>query len=307
MNQIKAIAVLVFVMIPALLSAQGPDMGRIVENGGAGSYHAMVMSNQALPEYTVYSPARLQAAAAKTNIPLIVFANGNCNNNSVLYENYLNELASFGYYVVAVGPYIADPTQAMEEPRAQSLSEYDAVIKAIDKVCEQVNNPESSIYGLVDTTHICVMGHGCGGYQALIASEDSRVSTTVCLNSGIGHLDDGQSAAPAFEINQSVLKKVHTPILFIIGGEDDPAYYKALSDYEIVDNAFAAIATYPSGAQGTFSEDYGGVYSTVVLQWLDWLMKDNEASRGIFTGEECICAYSLWELKQRNLNMVLGD
>jgi len=307
MRQAKAILLLVFVLIPALLSAQGTDMGRIVENGGAGSYLAMVTSNSAFPEFTIYRPARLDAAAKKTNIPLIVFANGNCNNNSVPYENYLNELASFGYYIVAVGPYLFDSTTAADDSQAMSIADKDILITAIDRVCEQVRNPQSDIYGLVDTTHVCVMGQGCGGYQALIAASDPRVSTTLILNSGIGYLDDGESATVNFMINQDVLAGVHSPILFIIGGEEDPAYYPALDDYEQVANAFTVAASFPNGAKGSFHEEFGGSYSMIVIQWLDWLMKDNSVSRGIFTGEECICAYSLWELKQRNLNLVFGE
>lgn len=95
------------------------------------------------------------------------------------------------------------------------------------------------------------------------------------------------------------------PVLYIAGGLDVPVYARVQQDFELSDGHFAAVATYPAGKEGTFDEAFGGSYSMLTLQWLEWLLKDKPWSRTVFTGEECICVYTGWGIQYKNEETVI--
>lgn len=95
------------------------------------------------------------------------------------------------------------------------------------------------------------------------------------------------------------------PYLFLTGGEDGPVLQSVYDVFYTEDKAFVAAATYPAGAEGTFSDPYGGSYAMLTLQWLEWILKDKPWSRTVFTGEECICYFKGWGVQQRNENTVI--
>ena len=79
---------------------------QVVENGGTGPYKAEVVDDASCPAFTIYRPQNLKEVVAKIGtLPVIVYANGACANNNVEMRYLLNELASYGYVVGAIGPY----------------------------------------------------------------------------------------------------------------------------------------------------------------------------------------------------------
>ena len=77
-----------------------------VEDGGTGQYHSVIVGDASLPDFTIYRPADLKAAVEKNGkLPVILYGNGACMNSSVEARYFLNEIASHGYVVVAIGPY----------------------------------------------------------------------------------------------------------------------------------------------------------------------------------------------------------
>src|SRR6201999_4547855 len=56
--------------------------------------------------------------------------------------------------------------------------------RAIDWATTQNARVGSPYKGHLDVHHVAMMGQSCGGLQAMQASEDPRVTTTVILNSG---------------------------------------------------------------------------------------------------------------------------
>lgn len=95
------------------------------------------------------------------------------------------------------------------------------------------------------------------------------------------------------------------PVLYMAGGLDVPVYSAVQRDYESSDGHFAAVATYPAGAEGTLDEAFGGTYAVLTLQWLEWLLKDRTWNRTIFTGEDCICVYTGWGIQYKNEETVM--
>lgn len=95
------------------------------------------------------------------------------------------------------------------------------------------------------------------------------------------------------------------PYLFLTGGEDGPVLQSVYDTFFAEDKYFVAAATYPAGAEGTFSDPFGGSYAMLSLQWLEWTLKDKAWTRTVFTGEECICYFKGWGVQQRNENTVI--
>ena len=57
-----------------------------------------------LPTHTVYRPTDLAAFPAKDTLPIVVWGNGACRMDGLMFERYLTKIASHGFLVVAVGP-----------------------------------------------------------------------------------------------------------------------------------------------------------------------------------------------------------
>jgi len=79
---------------------------QVVENGGSGLYKAEIVADASLPNFTVYRPQNIKEVVAKHGkLPVIVYGNGGCANNNVEIRYFLNDVVSYGYIGIAVGPY----------------------------------------------------------------------------------------------------------------------------------------------------------------------------------------------------------
>ena len=84
--------------------AQTPQGARIVEfaQKGAppsGPYPVVIEHDQRLATHTVYRPATL----GPSKHPVLVWGNGACVKNGLTFPEYLSEIASYGFVVVADG------------------------------------------------------------------------------------------------------------------------------------------------------------------------------------------------------------
>ena len=77
-----------------------------IEDGGSGPYKAIVVADESLPAFTVYRPVNMNAAVeAQGKLPVILYANGACANSTVQMRFLLNDVASYGYIAVGIGPF----------------------------------------------------------------------------------------------------------------------------------------------------------------------------------------------------------
>ena len=104
-----ASAVMAMVAVPAL--AQN---SRIVEEGGSGPYKAIMMEESTLTTHTIFRPQDLSKFDKKNLLPVLVWGNGGCANSPSGHVNFLNEVASQGFLIVAIGP---SNYQQQEAPR----------------------------------------------------------------------------------------------------------------------------------------------------------------------------------------------
>ena len=110
-KELFAFAVAIFAAA-ALCSAQTVQ-SQVIENGGTGDYKSVAIGDASLPTHMIYRPKNLEAYVAQNGkIPVLLYANGACANNSLEMSRLLNEVASYGYLVIAIGPYQDMPDDA---------------------------------------------------------------------------------------------------------------------------------------------------------------------------------------------------
>jgi Dipeptidyl aminopeptidases/acylaminoacyl-peptidases len=89
------------------------EQSQVIENGGTGPYKSVAIGDKSLPTHMIYRPENLKAYVAENGkIPVLLYANGACANNSLEMSRLLSEVASWGYIVLAIGPYMDMPDEA---------------------------------------------------------------------------------------------------------------------------------------------------------------------------------------------------
>jgi len=189
-------------------SAAGTESGeRTIEDGGTGPYKAIAVSNSSIATHTIYRPKDLSAFGDREKLPILAWGNGGCANSNATHQNYLSEIASHGYLIVAIGPNQAGggrggpgaggpgagaPAAGPPVPSGGTL------LEAINWATAQNANPQSPYYRKIDTSKVAVFGHSCGGLQALEIAPDPRVKTVLVVDSGIliAGTTPGAAAAP---------------------------------------------------------------------------------------------------------------
>ena len=255
---------------------------RIVEDGGTGAYKAIMKEEATLPEHTVFVPQDLSVFGGKKLLPVLVWGNGACANSPWEHMNFLNEIASQGYLVLATG--IIPMT---DEWYKGPMSRTEQQIESIDWIIKQNADPASPYYNKVDVKNICVAGMSCGGLQTLFNCADPRIKTLMICNSGLFNQENAGQAVGGMPMPpKEKLKEIHTPIIYILGGETDIAYGNGMDDFHRISHVPAYAANFPVGHGGTYREPHGGEFTVVALAWLNWQLKgDKEAAKLFKNGE----------------------
>src|SRR5690349_10603049 len=88
----------------AFTAASAESASRTAEDGRTGSDPAVMATDESLPTHTVFRPKDLGALGDKFKLPIVVWGNGACANSPWEHVNFLSEVASHGFLVVAIGP-----------------------------------------------------------------------------------------------------------------------------------------------------------------------------------------------------------
>lgn len=291
------------------LSAQPPDreaMNSRPDNIGTGVYPAMKEEIGSLPDHVIYRPQNL-AAMNDTKLGVVAWGNGGCSDDGASSRFHLLELASHGYLVIASGSVYSGP-DAGQRPEASETAEGELppprttekqLVEAIDWALAENERRDSPYYELIDAGQIAVAGFSCGGIQALAIADDPRLDTMVLMNTGI--FNEGGSDMPGMiPLSKDDLQKIHTPVLYILGGESDIAYANGMDDYERINHVPVAVANLPVGHGGTYSEENGGSAAQVVVDWLQWQLRDDPEAASTFTGDDCgLCNDPEWSFESK--------
>lgn len=269
---------------------------RIVEDGGTGKYKTAMGEVYGLEQHTVFCPKDLSEFSAENPLPVLVWGNGACTNSPWEHFKFLNEIASHGYLVIATGYYPESETPyngPMSTPQQQTES--------IDWAIASNSNPESPFYQKIDTGSIAAAGMSCGGLQTLYNCADPRLKTVMICNSGL--FIDPKTAMPGMPMpGKDQLKKIHCPIIYILGGPEDIAYVNGMDDFHRISHVPAIAINFPVGHGGTYRQPHGGEFSIPAVAWLDWQLKGSAEASAMFLGEDCgIAGRKGWTIEKNDL------
>jgi hypothetical protein len=270
-----------FAMLTQLSVAQ--TKSRIVEDGGTGPYKVIMTEVQGLPEHTVFQPQDLSPFGAAKQLPVLVWGNGACANSPFEHINFLNEIASHGYLVLATGNIPMN-----DEWYRGPMSKSEQQIESIDWAFAQNADPKSPYYQKIDVKAICVAGMSCGGLQTLFNCADPRIKALMICNSGLFNQENAGQAVGGMPMPpKEKLKEIHTPIMYLLGGPEDIAYENGMDDFHRIDHVPAVATNFPVGHGGTYREPHGGEFTVVALAWLDWQLRNDAEAAKMFVGKDC--------------------
>jgi hypothetical protein len=269
-------------------------LGRVVEDGGTGVYSAIMYTDSALKTHTIFRPADLSVFGKENKLPIIAWGNGACANSPWEHVNFLSEVASHGFLAIAIGPM---PEEGEQEYGRSSASQ---LIDAIDWAIAQNNDKSSAFYNKIDISKISVSGMSCGGLQTLEVAPDPRITTIVVCNSGIIGGGGGMPGMPA--LTKDHLEKLHTPVLYLLGGETDIAYNNGMDDFNRINHVPVFVANMDVGHGGTYRQPHGGEFAIVATAWYKWQLKGDEEAGKLFTGIPSGLSESIvWTVDKKNM------
>jgi hypothetical protein len=277
---------------------------------GTGRFPAMKEEVASLPDHVLYRPANI-AAMGNTKLGVYLFGNGACVDDGASSRLHLLEIASHGYLAIAPGRIRSGPgatapprpAPSSQSPQDNVKSSYKDLLAAIDWAVAQNADPKSPYYQRIDTTAIASSGYSCGGAQAMRVAADPRVKTLVMMNSGL--FPDGQSAAiPEQDVRKAALQQLHTPVLYVIGGESDAAYVNSQDDFMRINHVPIMVANLDGvGHGGTYWQPNGGKAAAVVVAWLDWQLRGDKAAARKFVGADCgLCRDKDWTVQKKHID-----
>ena len=267
-----------------------------------GPYAVEVVSDPSLPTHTIYRPVDLKPFAGG-KLPIVAWGNGGCANAGLAFEGFLRSVASHGYLVVAIGPKDGKPPNfTMPEPGKPfvpppAASKASQLIDAIDWAVDQNKKAGGPYAGKLDVGAIAVSGQSCGGLQAIKASADPRVKTSLIFKSGVVPPSPGMPIMT--DTTPADLARFHAPVAYFIGGPTDIAYKNAETDFsQITTPVFKGELNV--GHMGTFDQPNGGWFAEVGVAWLDWRLKHDATAGKVFSGPDCgLCVNPTWSVQKK--------
>lgn len=307
MKQITSILSVIIILILTTynLSAeeQNPSQKQspiVIEEGGRGPYRAIAMGEIALPAFTIYRPENLNDFGKSKKLPILLWGNGGCADSSGMHKLYLNEIASHGFILFAIGPVSSLDKPLQMGPMGGERKQI-SLLEALDWAIAENSNKLSAYFGKLDTERVAAMGMSCGGLQALEVSPDPRIKTSVICNSGILN-NEPPPGLPMPAVTKDILKKLHAPIIYIIGGEEDIAYPNAVDDFARIEKIPVVMINLDVGHGGTYADPHGGAFSDPTIAWLKWQLNGDTEASLMFRGEDCgLCLDEEWKIEIKNI------
>jgi dienelactone hydrolase len=269
---------------------------------GSGPYAAEKRIDPAFPGYVTYRPRDL--AALPRPLKVLIWGNGGCSADGASARLHLAEIASHGYLVLAPGSIRSGPGAPPRARPVMNPAKLTAETKpvALSRALDLVEQAAKTGYyaGWIDINRIAVGGHSCGGLQALAVAPDPRVRTAVIQNSGL--FPDGNPGIDGIVIPKSQLKRLQSPVIYVLGGPRDIAYPNGMDDYRRITKVPVAVANLPVGHGGTFAEPNGGAVAQVVVDWLAWRLDGDTVAGRRFAGKDCgLCRDPRWTYEAKGL------
>ena len=264
---------------------------------GSGPFPAMLEVDLALPNATLYHPAQLDRMGRK-KLGVVVWGNGGCIEDGASAHPHLAEIASHGYLVMAPGKPLTGPTAlpGLPKPRIMTTSLRD-LREMLEWALAENKRRGSPYYRRIDTQAIAVSGTSCGGMQAILMADDPRVRALIIHNSGIFPvLPD----LIPLSMHPERMKGIHSPVLFVMGGESDIAKSFGEIAWNNLPAVPAMMANIEIGHRLTLDEPHGGETARVAVDWLEWQLRGDRRASTTFLGPDCgLCRDPKWTVRKK--------
>lgn len=266
---------------------------------GSGPYPAMLELDLALPDATIYRPSNLQALGGR-KLGVLIWGNGGCSNDGASAQAHLAEIASHGYLVIAPGKPLTAPGTAPGAPAPQFMKVGIADMReALDWALAENGRAGSPYYQQLDPSAVAVSGHSCGGMLAILLGQDPRIKAVIIHNSGINSpLPDN----PPLVLHRERLQGLHTPVLFVLGGESDVAWPWGQQAFEDLNKVPVFVGSLDVGHGGTFQQPHGGAAAQAATDWLEWRLRGDAQAARTFEGADCkLCTDPKWTVRKKGV------
>ncbi|MEO6633723.1 MAG: alpha/beta hydrolase [Mucilaginibacter sp.] len=268
---------------------------RTIEDGGTGPYKALMIQESSLATHTIFRPNDLSKFGPNNKLPIIAWGNGACTNSPWEHLNFLSEVSSYGFLIVAIGP------MPQEGEKGSGRSKSTQLTDAIDWAIAQNNDKNSPLYQKIDISKIALSGMSCGGLQTLEMAPDPRVTTQVIYNSGI-FIDNSTAVGGMPNLAKSHLLKLHAPTLYVLGGDKDIAYTNGMDDFKNINHVPVFVANFNVGHGGTYMQPHGGEFAKVAVNWYKWQLKGDKNAATVFTGNPPgISKFTGWAYEKKKM------
>ena len=258
---------------------------------GTGPHKVTVETNadSGINQGTIFRPSDL---GGTEKYPIFVWGEGGCSENGLSNSAAMGEIASHGYFVIADGVPNGTASRTMTSGDPSTMGT--PLLAYITWAIAENSKPCSAYYQALDTTKVAANGFSCGGLMSEGTAGDSRITTWGLNSSGLLSAD------------ATYLKKVHTPVLVVLGGSGDIAYTNGERDYSTIAGNGIPIMLFSKalGHGGDLFSSHGGDFTKIDLAWLNWQLKGDTTAtgKGLLIGSSCpYCSDSAWEVKSANI------
>jgi dienelactone hydrolase len=270
----------------------------------------------------VYQPRDLSLVKGKLGV--YIWGNGGCGYDATSARFHLIEIASHGHVAMAPGeiesgPKAPKPPAAAQQPAPGTAPGPDSdrrataekMLAALDWILAENQREGSPYYGKIDPALVAFSGHSCGGLIAMTAALDPRAKVLVLEDSGLFKQPLGGAAASGpmasvvklmSRMTKNDLVKLHTPVLYILGGPQDMAEPNGLDDFEHIDHVPVFVADHPGAGHGGLFAEPNGEATKVELDWLGWQLHRDQIAARTFTGPDCtLCRDYRWIVHRKGI------
>ena len=179
-------------------------------SGGSGQWKAEYKTEASLANHTIYAPKSPPPGL----LPIIVWGNGGCMASGLSFQNFLTEIASHGYVILANGNPGSSSKSSGLLSTLNSMLSGGTKATMLNAAIDWAEKNPTGRYGSLDLSRIAAAGQSCGGLEAYSASyADSRIKQTILFNSGV--IDSSK---------KKLLAGLKAPVAYFLGGPTDIAY-----------------------------------------------------------------------------------